>query len=175
VSDPVPGSSLDETVLATRWLREPDFWEETKVIEHDDLRIVFHLVAVRSTLKTWCGYLGYPKLLTLTAEQENVVDACAHAGEITGHLSPANGYVPRWPGYAYPGFDCAHVGDWTPDDRVSLDRNPVNYRTLDYVRACLYAMAEALAQRVDPAQATMLRRAGAEADVEEDRKIPYGP
>lgn len=174
----------EEVALGTQWLREPDAWDEAYVIDAYGRRFVFHLVALRSHDMTWCGYLGYRADLPITDDGYRTVEACAHRGECTGSFglrgdvedptkAPGTLRIP-WPGYVYPGFDCNHIGDWSPRT-ARTNVSPSDYRTLEYVQRCLRAMADAFVAQMDPALVEMLGRADAEAEDEEAADCAVGP
>jgi hypothetical protein len=106
------------------WDNEPDLTLEK--------RGDYYLMVRRGPLGSLCGYVGLPSYHNLYGAEytdngwDNPVANLKVHGEVTwsGHFKKILSFI--W----WIGFDCAHLGDLTPDMRPIGD---AVYRNLDYV------------------------------------------
>jgi hypothetical protein len=127
------------------WKNEPDSWEGEESGLH-----------CRIVRQSWsghlCGYVGVTKDHPLFARDYNNCpgDIECHGGlTFSGHFKDSDESI--W----YFGFDCAHSGDLAPYqyERGDLPYEGETYKTIDYVKSEILALALRLSQEPQPEKA----------------------
>ena len=116
----------------------------------------FPCLAARSHVGAWCGYVAVPHGHPWHGKGYADIDTNAHGGlTYSGSCTGRICHIPE-PGESdnvwWLGFDCAHAGDLYPGGHPLFTDHPWIYRTLDYVRAEVDALALHAAGQLPAAQ-----------------------